>query len=104
MKSEKLSRLDPANIKDILIRARFYKELRQGQSDWDEWEVSLDEVAMPELISLRYYGTAQLKKIVAECAGLDDLRGELRSGSVIKLPPVKWVRTRIRYYCEFEMQ
>lgn len=104
MKQPKLSRLDPANIKDILIRARFYKELKQGQADWEEWEVSIDEIAMPELISFRYYGTPQLKKVVAVCAGLDDLRDELKSGSIIRLPPVKWVRTRIRYYCEFEMQ
>lgn len=104
MKAKKLSRLDPANIKDILIRSRFYKELKQGKSDWEEWEVSIDEIKMPDLISLRYYGTDQLKKIVAVCAGLDDMRDELKSGSIIRLPPVKWVRTRIRYYCEFESQ
>ena len=104
MKTEKLSRLSPLNIQDELIRSLFYKELRQGASDWDEWEVSVDEIKMPELIALRYYGTTEMKAIVAICAGLDDMRDDLQSGSLIRLPSIKWVRTRIRYYCQFEQE
>ena len=102
----KLPRLSPLNIQDVLIRARFYRELQQKQSDsnveWDEYEVSLDELLMPELISLRYYGTQQLKSVVTVCARLDDPRKSLQAGSVIRLPPAKWVRQRIRYYMEVE--
>ncbi|EII3125348.1 hypothetical protein [Vibrio parahaemolyticus] len=99
-----LSRLSPLNIQDELIRARFYRELRDGLFEWEEWEVSIDEIRMPELISLRYYGTENLKKIVAVCAGLDDMREYLKAGSLIRLPTIKWVRTRIRYYCQFEQE
>ncbi|MEB5557071.1 hypothetical protein GOP97_14990 [Vibrio cholerae] len=100
----KLSRLSPLNIKDDLVRARFYRELRNGQFEYEEWEVSIDEVAMPELISLRYYGTEKLKKIVAICAELDDLREFIEAGSLIRLPTVKWIRTRILHYCQFERE
>ncbi|CCO46620.1 Gp26 [Vibrio nigripulchritudo SOn1] len=100
----KLSRLSPLNIQDVLIRSRFYRELRDGQFEWEEWEVSVDEIRMPELISLRYYGTASLKKIVAVCAGLDDMRKCLEAGSHLRLPTIKWVRTRIRFYCELERE
>lgn len=99
-----LSRLSPLNIEDELIRARFYRELMDGAFEWDEWEVSVDEIWMPELVSLRYYGTASLKKIVAICAGLDDMRGTLQAGSLIRLPTTQWIRTRIRYYCQFEQE
>lgn len=99
-----LSRLSPLNIQDELIRARFYRELRDGLFEWEEWEVSIDEIRMPELVSLRYYGTESLKKIVAVCAGLDDMRKYLEAGSLIRLPTIKWVRTRIRYYCQFEQE
>lgn len=99
-----LSRLSPFNIQDELIRARFYRELRDGLFEWEEWEVSIDEIRMPELVSLRYYGTESLKKIVAVCAGLDDMREYLEAGSMIRLPTIKWVRTRIRYYCQFEQE
>ncbi|WFQ78148.1 hypothetical protein PXH59_00435 (plasmid) [Xenorhabdus sp. SF857] len=99
-----ISRLSPLNIQDELIRVRFYKELRDGLFEWEEWEVSLDEIRMPELISLRYYGTISLKKIVAVCAGLDDMRETLNAGSLIKLPTILWVRMRIRYYCQFELE
>lgn len=99
-----LSRLSPLNIQDELIRARFYRELRDGLFEWEEWEVSIDEIRMPELVSLRYYGTESLKKIVAVCAGLDDMREYLEAGRLIRLPTIKWVRTRIRYYCQFEQE
>ncbi|EKO3621967.1 hypothetical protein M3896_002692 [Vibrio metschnikovii] len=99
-----LSRLSPLNIQDELIRARFYRELRDGLFEWEEWEVSIDEIRMPELISLRYYGTDSLKKIVSVCAGLDDMREYLAAGSLIRLPTIKWVRTRIRYYRQFEQE
>ena len=98
----KLSRLSPLNIEDDLLRGRFYREIQQGQFDWDEWEISLDELRMPELISYRYYGTQALKIIVVVAAGLDDMRGELAPGTTIKLPPIKWVRSRIRHYMEME--
>lgn len=102
----KLSRLSPLNIQDELIRARFYLEIRQGQAEsnieWDEYEISLDELLMPELIAFRYYGTQQLKQIVTVAAGLDDMRGVLQAGSVIRLPSAKWVRQRIRHYMELE--
>lgn len=101
-RAEKLSRLSPLNIEDDLLRGRFYREIQQGLSDWEEWEISLDEILMPELISFRYYGTQALKTIVVVAAGLDDMRGELAPGTTVKLPPIKWVRSRIRHYMDME--
>ena len=102
MASVKMSRLSPFNITDELIRARLYGDIQDAQPGWDLWEVSLDEVRMPELISLRYYGTQQLKVVVATAAGLDDMRDELEPGTAICLPPLRWVRERIRHYMKVE--
>lgn len=93
-----IAKIDPLNIADPLYRGMFYKEIRQAPQDWDRWEISVDEVLAPELISLRYYGTDKLKTLVAVAAGLDDLRGELQPGLQIALPPTVWIRQRIRHY------
>lgn len=94
-------RLSPYNITDDLIRANLYKEIRQGQvkdNDWTPHEIQLDEILMPELIAYRRYGTDQLKWVILIAAGLDDMREPLDSGTVIKLPPVMWIRERIKFY------
>lgn len=93
-----LPKTDPLNIPDPLYRAQFYKEIRAGSVGWDRWEISIDEQLKPELISLRYYGSANFKYIVAISAGLDDLRARLQAGTQVALPPARWIRQRIRHY------
>lgn len=100
MESVTLPKTDPLNIPDVLYRAQLYKEIRDGAVSWDRWEVSIDEQLRPDLVSLRYYGTANFKSIVAVAAGLDDWRGSLQAGSLIALPPARWIRQRIRHYLD----
>lgn len=115
-----LSRLSPYNISDVLTRAGLYKEVRAGNPSWPEYQILPDETLRPELVSLRHYGTDELKWVICIVTGLDDLREEISSGTVtiqpppdqnfqpydisvlpkIKLPPVVWIRERIRYYSE----
>ncbi|WP_163836753.1 hypothetical protein [Spartinivicinus ruber] len=96
------ARLSPLTIQDPLLRTQFYKALRSPLPDWQRHEVALDEVLMPELISLRFYGTPQLKKIVVIIAQLDDMRGALKAGTTLQLPPIKWIRQQIKVYADRE--
>ena len=93
-----IPKTDPLNIPDVLYRAQLYREIRAGATDWDKWEISIDEQLRPDLISLRYYGSANFKFVVAIAAGLDDLRGSMQAGTRIALPPARWIRQRIRHY------
>lgn len=99
-----MNRLSPYNIKDPLIRASLYKEWRTGHYGQDEYEVSLDEVAMPELIALRYHSTPRTKLTIAICSELDDLRDEIKPAKVMKLPSNIEIRDRVRYYQKLELR
>jgi hypothetical protein len=57
---------------------------------------------MPELIAHRFYGTDKLKWVVMVVAQLDDLREALPVGETIWLPPIVWVRQRIKYHSGLE--
>ena len=98
----KLSRLSPYNIESPLIRAELYKEIRKGEDGWESYVVSPDEILRPELISYRKYRTDELKWVVLVVTGLDDYREALVSGESIDLPPVAWVRRRIRHWQQQE--
>lgn len=93
-----ISRLSPYNIADDLTRAELYREVRAGDPSWPEREVRLDETLKPELLAYRHYGTDELKWVVLIVAGLDDMREALEAGSVLRLPPVTWIRERIRFH------
>ncbi len=97
-----MNRLSPYNISDPLVRAYLYREWREGSTDWDQYELSLDEIAMPEKVALRYHGTPNTKLTVAVCAGLDDLRDTMQSAKVIALPSNTTIRERIRHYEKLE--
>ena len=100
-----LSRLSPYNIADDLARVDLYREIRTGADNWREYEVQLDEVLMPELIALRFYGTDLLKWVVLVAAGLDDMREAMEAGALLKLPSTIWIRDRIKFYCgDYEQQ
>ncbi len=95
-----MNRLSPYNIKDDLVRGELYRDIRNGQDneDWTEYEVSLDEVLMPEKIAHRYYGIDSLKWVVLVAAGIDDMRDRMEAGSTLRLPSLVWIRQKIRYY------
>jgi hypothetical protein len=93
-----ISRLSPYNITDDLLRSDLYREIRKGNDDWPKYEIQPDEVLKPELAAYRVYGTDQLKWVVLIAAGLDDMREALEAGTKIQLPPIVWIRERIKYY------
>ena len=97
------SRLDPMLIDDSLYRAKLYSEIRTqkpsgNKDDWVDYEVSVGEVLLPELIALRRWNNEELAWVVMIAAEVDDPRREIESGITIKLPSVTWLRDRIRYY------
>ena len=56
-------RLSPENIKDVLLRAELYREIRAAQTkdlekNWFTYEIQPSETLMPELIAYRAYRTA----------------------------------------------
>ena len=53
-------RLSPENIKDVLLRAELYREIRAAQTkdlekNWFTYEIQPSETLMPELIAYRAY-------------------------------------------------
>lgn len=102
----KFDRLSPYNISDDLIRGELYREIRDGAKNlatgWIEHTIQPDERLMPELAAYREYKTDTLKWVVLVVAGLDDYREALPVGEVLRLPPLVWVRQRIKYWTERE--
>ena len=101
-----ISRLSPYNIKDPLVRAELYREIRNGQTQnngWIEYEIQPDERIRPELAGYRVYGSNDMKWIIMIAAGLDDMREALQEGVTIKLPGAAWIRERIIYYTNNSM-
>jgi len=95
-----LSRLSPHNIADDLKRATLYREIRAGAVGWREREIQPDEVLRPELIAYRHYGTEDMAWAVRIAAGLDDPREAMEAGVKIILPPLTFVRERIKALSE----
>ena len=93
-----LSRLSPYNVTDDIRRSDLYREIRKGNDGWPAYTIQPDEVLRPELTAFRYYGTDQLKWVVLIAAKLDDLREPMTAGTEIRLPPIAWIRERIKYY------
>ena len=100
-RNEMLSRLSPYNVKDDLHRVELYREIRNGEKKqsegWVEYEIQPDERLKPEMIAYRHYGTDSLKWVVLVVTQLDDMREALEVGETIWLPPMVWVRQRIKY-------
>lgn len=97
-----MNRLSPYHISDPIVRASFYRDLRRANPDWDEYQASLDEIAMPEKIAWRYHGTPNAKLIVSVCAEQDDLRETIKPAQTFRLPSSIEARERIRYYQQLE--
>jgi len=93
-----LSRLSPYNITDDIMRASLYREIRKGNDGWAGYVIQPDEVLRPELTAYRYYGTDQLKWVILIAAELDGMREPMTAGTTIRLPPIAWIRERIKYY------
>ncbi|MDY0042594.1 MAG: hypothetical protein RBS57_19975 [Desulforhabdus sp.] len=101
-----MNRLSPYNITDDLIRGELYREVRDGAENqttgWIEHTIQPDERLMPELVAYREYGTDELKWVVLVVSGMDNYREPLAVGEVLYLPPLVWVRQRIKYWTDRE--
>lgn len=94
-------RLSPENIKDVLLRAELYREIRAAQTkdlekNWFTYEIQPSETLMPELIAYRAYSMDTLKWVIMIAAALDDPRERVEAGTVLTLPTTAWLRERIR--------
>ena len=93
------SRLNPMLISDSLYRVKLYDEIRQAEgSSFVEYEVSMSETLLPEIIAVRSWNDETLGWVVMIAAGIDDPRREIEAGITIKLPNITWLRDKIRYY------
>lgn len=101
-----MDRLSPYNITDDLVRGELYREIRSGAvymaPGWIEHTIQPDERLMPELVAYREYGTDALKWVVLIVAGLDDYREAMEVGAVLRLPPLVWIRQRIKHWADWE--
>ena len=102
-------RLSPENIKDVLLRAELYREIRAAQTkdlekNWFTYEIQPSETLMPELIAYRAYSIDTLKGVIMIAAALDDPRERVEAGTVLTLPTTSWLREHIRHYAEMKTQ
>lgn len=100
----RVSKLSPTNISAPLYRAGLYREIRDGDPSWATYEIQPDESLLPELTTERVYPGlgADLKWVVLIAAGVDFARMAMPVGETIALPPVAWLRQRIRHYMDVE--
>ena len=92
-------RPSPENIKDVLLRAELYREIRAAQTkdlekNWFTYEIQPSETLMPELIAYRAYSMDTLKWVIMIAAALDDPRERVEAGTVLTLPTTAWLRGR----------
>ncbi len=103
-----MNRLSPYNIQDDIVRGELYREIMDGSENrttgWIEHTIQPDERLMPELVSHREYGTDELKWVVLIVVGLDNYRESLEVGAKIYLPPLVWVRQRIKHWVDREVE
>lgn len=101
--------LSPFGIRDGLLRADLYREIRMAQDDrvlrggeWGWYEIQPADVRSPDLVAYKVYGVDTLKWVIMIAAGLDDPRGTLEAGVRIFLPPTAWLYERIQHYRDLE--
>lgn len=100
-------RFRPDQLKDPLVRARLYQDIRRqkprvSRDSWQEHVVAPAERLMPELVAYRIYKSKRFKWVVLAAAGLDDYRQALESGQTLYLPTIEWLRDRLQYYTKLE--
>ncbi|MDE5832048.1 MAG: hypothetical protein K2H64_03535 [Desulfovibrio sp.] len=102
-------RLSPLNIKDPLLRAELFREIRFAQEDrkyrgeeWGYYVIQPSDVLSADLIAWKVYGVDTLKWVILAASGLEDPREALTAGQRIFLPTTLWIRERIKYYSAME--
>lgn len=99
-----LSRLSDMNIEDDILRASYYQQVNEyinsTNSDLSEYDLKEDEAFRPDLVSYRFYGTAELGWLVCLICELDDVAESLPVGETIYLPEAAWVRRSMRQFMD----
>ena len=85
-------------ISDSLYRVKLYDEIRQAEGDFSEYEVSMGETLLPEVIAVRKWNDETLGWVVMIASEIDDPRREIEAGITLLLPSITWLRDRIRHY------
>lgn len=91
-----MHRLDRANFGGPLIQGLLFKALRNPTEDWTEHTVQPNEEFDLYKISYRVYGTTEAWWIIAVCAKKDNPLEKLPAGTSFKLPPLSWVRDKLK--------
>lgn len=96
------TQLSPNSIERDTFRAALYRDIKAGGLEFKSREILESEEWLPELIAAKEYGNPDLRWVVSIAASQDDEGVPLVVGRVIQLPPVLWLRDRIRFYQEKE--
>jgi hypothetical protein len=96
------SRLSDMSIIDDILRVTLYKSVLSYVENTDNindlivYEIKEDESDRPDLLSMRVYGTPELRWLVMLLTGNEDEFAPIESGNDVYLPPLSIVRTMIR--------
>lgn len=97
-----VSRLSDTQIEDVIIRAYMYRDIlkviREETITTTAYEIKQDEKYRADLVSFRVYGTISARWLVLLLCGVEDEENPLPVGTVVRFPPVGYVRERIRHF------
>lgn len=98
------SRLDDRVVNDAVIRTYLYRDITQrvagNDSELITRSVLEDEEYRPDLLAFRVYGSGghTLRWLISLVAGNETEDMPLPVGETLALPPLAWVRERIRHW------
>ncbi len=90
------NRLDRANYGGPLLQGLLFKALRQPKDDWIKHTVQPNEEYDIYKISYNAYGTVDVWWVIAVCAKLDDPMKKIDAGTELTIPPLSWVREKLK--------
>ena len=91
-----MRRLDRENFGGPLTQGLLFKALRNPKEDWLEHTVEPNEEYDLYKIAYRVYGTTEAWWIIAICARKDNPMERLLAGTTFKIPPLAWVREKLK--------
>ncbi len=91
-----MNRLDRENFGGPIVRGLLYKALRNPKDDWTQHTVEPNEEYDLYKIAYRIYGTTDVWWVIAVCAGVDDPLEKIPAGTNFTVPPLAWVREKLK--------
>ncbi|MCZ4061173.1 baseplate protein [Pantoea sp. LMR881] len=96
------SRLDDRYIDDPVIRSFMHNEVvaksTSQDSDLYGYDIKPEEEYRPDLVAHRVWGTDELRWAVRTIAGTEAEWDPLPVGETLYMPPLAWLRDRIRHF------